>query len=531
MIRESVGEILKRHVRFELESIDRMYLNAYVPGLQWGAAVVHFLKSQLGCTVPSTFMVAPLSRGFVDAVERFVKRQSVDLVRFKKGQRKEDLARSYLARFEGEEGVLFVGKAQEKASVFRTEKRTDAAGLKYPWIVRSTAMVNHYYFYILDRDFGPLFIKFCSYFPYPAKLCLNGHEWLKRQLSRRGIAYEPLDNGLLSCSDPTRAQRIADQLDERKIEAVFGKWLRRLPHPFLAEHQAAGYRYELSVLQAEFALTQVLDRPLSGRCFFEQIIRENLDLGRPDQVQLIFGRRVNRTTPGRFRTRVITDGVVPTLHVDYKVSQIKQYHKQQRALRTETTINNTYDFRIGRRLSNLPALRQIGFSANRRLLRVQQLSHDCLIGEQRFRSVTEPVTVGRQRASGLPFGNQRVLALLQALCLFIVSATGFRHREMREATAQLLGLDPDSYGPGQMTYDLRRLRLHGLIERIPSTHRYRLTTHGTRTALFFSRFYSRVLRPTLSCPTPPASSARQAKSFQRLETAIGDLLQETRLAA
>ena len=182
MVRKNVAEILTNHVTFELEAIDRMYLNAYVPSLQTGGGVVYFLKTQLGVRVPSTVMVAPMTERFVQAIEQFVATEGVDLVTFEKGQRKDDVAQEYLARFTGEEGVLFVGKAQEKANVFRTEKRRDARGV-YPWIIRSTAMPNHYYFYIVDRDFGPLFIKFCSYFPYPAKLCLNGHEWLKRQLT------------------------------------------------------------------------------------------------------------------------------------------------------------------------------------------------------------------------------------------------------------------------------------------------------------------------------------------------------------
>jgi hypothetical protein len=160
------------------------------------------------------------------------------------------------------------------------------------------------------------------------KLCLNGHEWLKCPLDKRGVAYEPLDNGIAWCRDAKRVQRIADQLDEKQIEAVFRKWLTRLPHPFSAQHRAAGYRYQLSVLQAEFALTQELERPLTGRCFFEDVIRENLDLGRPDKVQLIFERRVTRRTPGRFRRRVLTRGVGPSLHVQYKHSKIKQYHKE-----------------------------------------------------------------------------------------------------------------------------------------------------------------------------------------------------------
>jgi hypothetical protein len=236
-------------------------------------------------------------------------------------------------------------------------------------VLRRNSPTVTYYFYCQDRDFGPFFLKFCSYFPYNAKLCLNGHEWLKCQLRQKGIGFEALDNGILSCDDPQRLQSIAHHLSAGKIEALLRKWLRILPHPFSARDRQAGFRYRLSVLQAEFSLTQVLDRPASGRAFFEQVIRENLDLGRPDQVQLIFQRRVRRDTPGRFRTRVITAGVLPSLHIDYKSARIKQYHKEGRALRTETTINNPREFQIGKRIENLDQLRQLGFAANRRCWR------------------------------------------------------------------------------------------------------------------------------------------------------------------
>ena len=109
-----------------------------------------------------------------------------------------------------------------------------------------------------------------------------------------------------------------------------------------------------------------------------------LDIGRPSQVQLIFDRRVSRRTPGKFRTRVITEGVVPSLHVDYKSTKIKQYHKEGRARRTQTTLNHTRDFAIGKLLQNLPALRQVGFPAHRRLLHVHTVSHHGALGEDAF---------------------------------------------------------------------------------------------------------------------------------------------------
>jgi len=137
--------------------------------------------------------------------------------------------------------------------------------------------LNHYYFYCIDEDFGPFVLKFCSYFPYNAKLCLNGHEYLKRQLEQNGIAYPALENGILSCQNPQALQALCDRLWEEKIDALLRKWLRRLPHPFAPRDRQAGYRYQLSILQLERSLTQVLDRTVSGRIFFEEVIRENLD--------------------------------------------------------------------------------------------------------------------------------------------------------------------------------------------------------------------------------------------------------------
>jgi hypothetical protein len=528
----TVAEILREHVTLEVESIDRMYLNVYVPPLQRELGVVSFLRYHRGHTFASSVLLDPITKAFVRAIEAFVAEQGVPLVSFERGQRKDDVMAEHLARFTAAEGVVFVGRAQEKTPVFRTEKRRHpTTGQAYPWIVRSTAMVNHFYFYCVDRDFGPFFLKFCTYFPYNAKLCLNGHEYVKRQLAQRGIPYTALDNGVLTCRDPRRLQQLCDGLSTEAIEALLRKWLRRLPHPFTVRDQRAGYRYHLSILQAEFSLTQVLDRPVTGRIFFEEVIRENLDLGRPDQVQLIFDRHVTKRTPGRFRTRVITEGVTPSLHVDYKSTRIKQYHKEGRALRTETTINNTRDFDIGKRLCNLSALRKVGFQANRRLLDVQKTSQDCLLGEVAFREITSAKQVGQQRVSGLPYADPMVLVLFQLLLLFRLLPCGFRNKDLRPHLAQLLGKDPSACTQGQMTYQLRRLRLHGLIERQAQSHRYRVTDHGLRVALFFTRSYARLVRPGLAIVTanPLPADPDLARAFNQLEQAMDSYAEQAKI--
>jgi hypothetical protein len=534
----TVADVLSDHVRFEVECIDRMYLNVWQPRLAYGGGVAGFFTGHRGYAYASTALMDPMSKAFVADIHHFIAARGVDLVHFAKGQRKDEVTQRLLAGFTGTEGVLYVGRAQEKSNVWGTQRRYHADGRSYAWLVRSTAFINFFYFYCVDADFGPFFIKFSTYFPFTAKLCINGNEWAKRQAAKAGIGFEPLDNGFAAVDDVAALQAICDSLGAAHIEALLRKWLRILPSPFTAGDQDAGYRYELSVLQAEFSLTQMLDRPVAGRIFFEQVLRDNLDIGRPDQIGLVFARRVvtrgRHPTPGKFRTRVITDGVTPSLHVDYKNSKIKQYHKLGKAIRTETTINETRDFGLSKRLTNLPALRQIGFTANRRLLGVQTISHDPVRGAHAFTDLTAPIVMpGGTRIPGLRFGDPRVHALLQALLIHRLLPRGFTNRELRTLIAPLLGKTPEDITAGKMTYDLRRLREHGLIARIPHTRRYQVTDTGLHDALLFTHTHDHLLRPglaQLTDPSPPAPSRLRAAA-RAYQAAYDDLARQAHLAA
>jgi hypothetical protein len=534
----SVADVLSRHVRFEIECIDRMYLNVYQPRLVHVGGAAGFFVGHRGFTYASSALMAQMTEVFVADLHHFIAARDVPLVHFAKGQRKDDVLHEYLAGHDGSEKVLFVGRAQEKTTVISSvRRRNPVTGAAYAWLVHTNALVNHFYVYCFDDDFGPLFLKFCSYFPFTAKLCINGNEWAKRQTAKAGIGFTALDNGFAAVDDPAAVQAICDRLGPEQIDTLLRKWLRILPHPLTAEDQAAGYRYEISILQAEFCLTQMLDRPVSGRIFFEQVIRDNLDIGRPDQVSLVFNRRIvakgRYKTPGRFNTRVVTIGVIPSLHVDYKHNKIKQYHKEGRALRTETTINNTRDFGINKGLNNLPALREVGFTANRRLLDVQRISHDPITGATAFTAVTNPVDINGQHAAALRFGDPRSQALLATLLTFRLHPHGFTNADLRTHLAGLLGADPNTWPAGRATYDLRRLRLHGLIRRIPHTHRYQVTDTGLHHALFLTRVHDRLIRTGTahhSDPDPPARSPLRAAT-RAYNTALDQIARLAGLAA
>ena len=208
-----------------------MYLNVYQPQLQNDRGVASFFRFHRGETFASSALMDPMSK---PSSLRSTASSSRNRSPCSPSPRASGRMTSpqYRSRFSGTEGIVVVGKAQEKTPVFRTEKRRNPeTGQAYPWIVRSTAMVNHYYFYGIDADFGPFFLKFCTYFPYNAKLCINGHEYVKRQLAKEGIPFEALDNGILYCADPARLQQLCDGLSAQKIDALLRKWLAKLPTP------------------------------------------------------------------------------------------------------------------------------------------------------------------------------------------------------------------------------------------------------------------------------------------------------------
>jgi hypothetical protein len=491
----SIPELLHDHVTLEVECLDRLYLNGYIGQLATSGGLVTFMREQLGKPIPSPVVLGQISERFREAVKLLADRERIPIYQFSHKERKDEIANQFRRQRAVRDSIVFIGVAQEKAQAFNGRKING----RFEFTRDKTVYVNHYYFYIDDKDFGPLFIKVCSYAPWGTKLCLNGHEWAKRQLDSKGIAYEALDNGFLSCAEPRKVQAICDSLGPEQIEGVFRKWLQRIPLPLREQDRRAGYDWALSIWQMEVSLTQIFDRPLQGRRFFEEVIRDNLDLGRPDRVQLVFDRVVSRRTPGEFRTRVIQDGVQPSLHISYKNFDLKQYFKEGRGCRTEGTFRNPNDFGVNKGLSNLPYLQQIGRQINRRLLEVERVSHNSGLSGDSIQRVVQPtVNDDGEKAPALKFGQPRVMALFVALTLFQHLIDGFHNRDLRTQVADLLGVTTEQYTASQMTYDLRRLRLKGLIFRPPRTHRYFVTPYGWKVARLFARLEARVFRPAIA---------------------------------
>jgi hypothetical protein len=532
--------LLRDHVTLKCRSIDRIFLQAYIPQLQSVGQVCKFLRWVRGFKIPSSAAFGKIGDAFVKAVHKFAQENNIPVVHFKKGQNKEKLVLPYIeaAAQEGKDRVVLIGIAQEKASAWRSWKAKGHEKSAHPHMEwsRQMAYINHFYFYVWDSECGGAFWKTNAYAPYPIWIYLNGHEWAKRQLEKAGIKYEALDNGFRSCEDPARLQDQCDRFGPGVVKSFFWRWFHRLPSPLTQSDLRAGYVYDLAFRQFEVSDTCVFDRPQAGRMWFEGVIRDHLDVGRPDQISLTFDRRVNRQTSGVFRTRVMNKGVDPTMTSYYKSSRIKQYFKEGRALRTETVICDTRDFGIGRRVTteNWNALRAVGESANRRLCDAEAQDAMPAPDVGTFDEVTRPSTNDDGlHAAALRFGDRRVMAVLSSLVGFSYVVEGFTNGQMVEHTARLLN---EHYTTRQATYDLRRLKRKALISKQKHKRRYQLTAKGRQVAVLFTKAYGRIITPGLSvmCKELPESVAKRsplATAWRRLEGELDEFIAKGLVAA
>jgi hypothetical protein len=529
----NINDVLEGHVALEIECVDRLYLNAYVPNLQVGGQAVRFLCGHLGFKLGSSTLFSPISNRFRHQVRALARERGIPFLELKgpdrsrRDDRKLDHVRPYLQRAEreGRYGVVAIVACQELQSVLSSRNRSKQPGIVRIEFFREQRRVGAYYFYILDPEFGAGFIKLCTYCPWPGKVWLNGHEWVKRQALRAGIGFTELENGFAATSDPERLQAICESFSPEHVQAFFDRWIEQIPTPLTGEDRAAGYWWELSMRQVEVSRTLVFDAPRRARSFFEALVAGNIAIGRPEEISLVFARQPRGKTD-RFASRIVSRGTEVRIEFTYKHSRVKQYLKGGRALRVETVINSPPDLGINRRLHNLTELVAKASQVNQRLLMIERAGQSCAIGSALFERIHQPYNREGQRTGALRFGDLRAMALAGALCCLLPALTGFTNKSLRGLVAGLLGQD---YSMSKMSYDLRRLRLHGLIQRLPHSNTYQLTGEGIRVAVFYTKLQNRLLRPLLDADKPPANIEIR-RALKTLENAVADYVHNARLA-
>jgi hypothetical protein len=531
----TIGDVLDGQVRLDLECLDRLYLHGYLARLQVGGQVIQFLNHR-GYPVPSPACLQQIGDAFRRRVTSFAEANHIPVVPLRAADRNIEVMKPYLGRAAatGRSQVAAIGVAQEPQRVFISRKRdTDPSKPpQFSFDMKTGRRVTVYYFYLWDQGFGPAFIKICTYCPWPVKIWVNGHEWAKQQARKIGLGFTELSNGFAACDDPALLQRICDSLQPGTIEVFFQRWLHRLPLPLGPADRDAGWWWELSMAQVEVSRTIVFTQPRHARGFFDALVTDNLNLGRPDTMEIIFNRQVRtgpqRATQGEFKTKVITRGTEVTVNAFYKHSRIKQYLKDGRALRVETVINDAYDIGCQRRLHNLGELQARARAINARLLDTERAGQACVLANPVFERIAHPsVTADGRRATAMRFGDSRVQALAGALAVTLCAVTGITNRSLRALMTGLLGTP---YGMTQASYDLARLRRNGLITRRPHANTYDLTTDGLAFAIFYTKVHDRVLAPLFAAGQPQSPPQLRA-ALNVIEHHIDERLAAVRLPA
>jgi hypothetical protein len=515
--------------------LDRIYLNGYCPSLQTPGGVIYFLHEVRGKPIASPAVMEQIGTKFRADIKGWAAANGIPMVAFKAGERKVEVMRPLLdqAAAVGRSRVVAVGCAQEYQQVWTATKRDTDPG-KSPQFsyTRQQRRVSVFYLYIWDENFGDGFIKICTYFPYPIKVWLNGHEWAKRQAIKAGLCFTELSNGFASCPDPAALQDICDRLGPAQIQIWFERWMAKIPLPFTGADRDAGFWWELSMRQIETSRTLVFDTGCHARAFFEALLTDNMDLGRPHNVELLFRRGQTRgahatTTPrSGFKTTIDQYCDLVTMNVFYKHSRLKQYLKDGRALRIETVINNPTDLRCNRRLTNLPELQRKARAINDLLLDTETVGQDTTLVSPVLERLTKPtVTDDGRKAPALRFGDLRVQALAGAIANMLMAATGITNRHLRVLMTGLLG---HPYSMNQASYDLARLTRNGLIERVPGRCRYTLTRDGLTFAHIYTKVHDHVLRP-LMAPDRPNAPPELATALDTIDQIVTDHINQARV--
>jgi hypothetical protein len=519
----TAADMVAGHVTLDISCLDRVYLNGYVAKLQTPGGVIYFFHDHRGKPIASPALFEPIGEKFRKDMKDWAQANGVPVIAFKAGDRKADVMAPYLqaAAATGRSQVAAIGCAQEYQLVWTARKRdTDPGGCPQFSFTREQRRVSVFYAYIWDSTMGSGFIKICTYFPYPVKAWVNGHEWAKRQAAAAGIGFTALSNGFASCEDPAALQQICDRFGPGTVRVWFERWMSRLPLPLTAADRDAGFWWELSMRQVETSRTLIFDGDVHARAFFEALLCENMDLGRPENVELLFrrGERSGRPSDpppgGGFKTKIDRYCDLVTLNVFYKNSRLKQYLKDGIALRTETVINSPRDLRCNRQLHNLPELQDKARAINARLLETETAGQDTALVSPVIERITRPTVTGDGRkAPALRFGDLRVQALAGAIAAMLFTVTGITNRSLR---ALMTGLLHRPYSMNQASYDLSRLARNGLIRRLPGRNRYTLTRDGMLFACFYTRVYDHILRP-LMAPDRPNAPPELAAALDTLD--------------
>lgn len=539
---ERLLELLGNAVQFAYTCWDRIVLNGYIERLQRPENLIYFFHDVVGITCIEPAVLAQRTDAYKTWVRRVAEEQDIPVLAAPpappKGVHKEDFVEPFYRRMKRTEGVACVLTSLEQGRTFvsYTPQWTPPSGdATYRFIKACHKRFLHYYWYVLDPVMGPMSVRVASYFPFNVTCYFNGHSFVAQELTRASVRFRKADNAFIGVADVDALQAAADRLSPALLQRRCAYWVRRLVPTFTATEREAlqpGYRYTMA--QMELATDVVFKRSAPLRTLFQRACELGVLVGGAERTTHLFGRRIDRRYQGKLQTVLDQrDAGRPVLRWYYQTSFAKNYVRGDqhgdRILRAETCSNDTRHFGVGRRLENLPLLRDKLAATNERTLALQAELMTSSVDTGLLAALAKPTIVGLRRVPGLRLHDDRVIRLLDTLLHPAAFAGEWTTRELHTRVLARHRLADHDYRLSQLRYDLAKLRAKGLVHRVGRTRRYRLTPQGAKLGVLLVKLRTRLFGPLATLATQP-STRRPAlddnavdAAFHQVDSALDQL--------
>jgi hypothetical protein len=528
-------KLFEPYLQWVYHCFDRIVINGHLLGLMRECQIVYFFRNVCGHPKLTKELLRQRSQDYQSWVEHFARNHKVPLVWAEKHVRKEDLVASrqqhrlHQANF----GVYYIFKSLEQGWTFRLlSPKFASSDPNYQIVRKQRSLYTHYYFYIVDRVAGPMVLRVGSFLPFSLTAYLNGHNFIERQLTGQGIKFVKDDNRFVSVAQPAKLQAAADGLDGQTLQQRIDYWAFILAPKFSAKERAAcgGLRRLYVMEQIEYCRNFIFKRSWPIRSIFARSCELGLYLLTADRIAALFGQQNTRRVRGKLQN--VMERVDHGMHVFRtwcRNSFLKQYEKASTFLRLELVSNNVRDFRLKKSLAHWDAMRERFQQITDRFAAVQAQNLNVHGQFDVLARLAQPVIQGKTKVSGIKLEQKRILRLLEVL---LQGAGGHLKRwttaQLRVTVLDQCSLKPKDYTLNQIRYDLRKLRLHGLIERAPHSYAYRFTPKGYKLALLLIQLRKRIYGPVAfgilrHRPNPqhqPDSSFERA--YHKIDTAFDE---------
>jgi hypothetical protein len=535
---ERLSAVLGQAVQFVYTCWDRIVLSGYIERLQRPENLIYFFQDIVGINAIEPAVLEQRTNAYKAWVRGITDAQGIPLLAAPRGARKEELVEPYYRRLKGDERVACVLSSLEQGRTFVSyvpRWKVPSGDANYRFIKTCRKQFLHYYWYVLDPVMGPMSVRVASYFPFNVTCYLNGHSFVAQELRRVGVRFRKADNAFLAAGDVAALQAAADRLTPALLQRRCNYWVRRLVPVFSPAERAAlapGYRY--SMAQMELATDVVFKRSAPLTQLFRRACELGVLVGGANRTTHLFGRRISRHYQGKLQT-VLDQREIghPVLRWYYQTSFAKQYVRgdqhTDRILRTETCSNDAYHFGVGRRLENLPLLREKLAATNQRCLTEQAELLASAVDTGQLAALAAPTLIGQRRIPGLKLHDDRVIRLLETLLHPGGFVRDWTTRELHTRVVARHQLADDGYRLSQLRYDLNKLRAKRLVQRLGRTRRYQLTPLGLKLGVVLVKLRTRFLGPLVSLiqhpqpkPIPRPSNSVDA-AYRELDAALEHL--------